>query len=280
MYQLEGCQMEGQREKVCMLKKALCGLKQASLSWNKTIHKDLTRIGLIRCKKEPWMYYKVHDQCKTYVELYVDDLFIFSNDSDYSESLQQALMTVYKMQNLGRVQNCLGMRVTHDNDVVTLDQEEYVECFIERFQMSDCSTINTPMEVNFQCVKRKGECDRELPYQQLIGALMQLAVNTRTDILHAVVRLSHYNNCYNEELWKHAKRVLRYLKQTKYFCLTFMNSKLPRLVGHVDADWGGNLLDRRSYSGSEFKYGDSVVSWSSKKQKSVSLSSTESEYTV
>jgi hypothetical protein len=68
------------------------------------------------------------------------------------------------------------------------------------------------------------------------------------------------------------------LKETKYFCLTLKKSKLPRLVGHVDADWGGDLVDRRSYSGFLFKYGDSVVLWSSKKQKSVSLSSTESEY--
>jgi hypothetical protein len=107
---------------------------------------------------------------------------------------------------------------------------------------------------------------------------MHLAVNTRPDILHAVVRLSQYSNCYNEELWKHAKRVLRYLKQTKHFCLTFKKSKLPRLVGHVDADWGGDSVDRRSYLGFVFKYGDSVVSWSSRKQKSVSLSNTESEY--
>jgi hypothetical protein len=104
----------------------------------------------------------------------------FNEKENVQNQVMGNIMTQFK--------NCLGMRVTHDNDVITLDQDEYVECLIQRFQMSDCSTVNIPMVVNFQCVKRKGECDPELLYQQLICALMHLAVNTHPDILHAVVR--------------------------------------------------------------------------------------------
>lgn len=89
--------------------------------------------------------------------------------------------------------------------------------------------------------------------------------------------LSQFNNSYNENCWKHAKRILKYLKGTLNYGLVFSKDDCE-LEGFVDADWASNTKDRRSYTGYAFKLNGSVVSWESSKQKSVALSSTEAEY--
>ncbi|KAF6208713.1 hypothetical protein GE061_017171 [Apolygus lucorum] len=106
---------------------------------------------------------------------------------------------------------------------------------------------------------------------------MYLATATRPDISHAVSVLSQFNCCYGSDHWIAAKRVLRYLKKTRNYGLTFKKTG-KRIVGYVDADWGANLDDRRSYTGYAFKFADSCISWESRKQRTVALSSTEAEY--
>lgn len=106
---------------------------------------------------------------------------------------------------------------------------------------------------------------------------MYLVVLTRPDLSYTVSYLSQFNNCSNETHWKHLKRVLRYLKGTKDQCLTFNKDDIG-LEGFVDADWGGNLVDRKSYNGFVFKFCGGSVSWESRKPKTVGLSSTEAEY--
>ena len=106
---------------------------------------------------------------------------------------------------------------------------------------------------------------------------MYLAVSTRPDIAYTVRALSQFNVRHGMELWNAAKRVLRYLKSTSNYGLTFKKTGKD-LVGYVDADWAGCPDDRRSYTGYAFIFGNAAVSWEAKKQRTVALSSTESEY--
>lgn len=105
---------------------------------------------------------------------------------------------------------------------------------------------------------------KDLPYQNLIGSLMYLAVSTRPDIAHAVSVLSQFNACYGKQHWAAAKRVLRYLKGTQNWGLYF--SKTAKgLEGFADADWGASVEDRRSYTGYVFTFENSAISWKSSK---------------
>lgn len=117
-----------------------------------------------------------------------------------------------------------------------------------------------------------------MPYQKLIGSLMYVAVLTRPDIVFSVNFLSQFNNCYDDEHWAYAKRVLKYLKKTKSFCLKFTASGKSQLEAFVDADWASNIVDRRSYTGYFFRLSGCAISWETKKQSTVALSSTEAEY--
>jgi len=140
--------------------------------------------------------------------------------------------------------------------------------------------VSTPLEPGFKLVKQEvGTNDHqcEVPYRELIGALMYLSVGTRPDITHAVSYLSQFNSCYTEAHWKAAKRVLRYLKGTNNVGLVYSCSSNPPTM-FTDADWGNCNLDRKSYTGHVFMMSGGAVSWESKKQQTVALSSTEAEY--
>lgn len=113
----------------------------------------------------------------------------------------------------------------------------------------------------------------------LIGCLTYLALSSRPDISAAVNFFSRYQSAPTSEHWSHLKRILRYLKGTVNHGLTFRrNEGSAPLVGYADADWGNDPADRRSISGNVFQVFDGTVSWMTRKQSSVALSSTEAEY--
>lgn len=115
------------------------------------------------------------------------------------------------------------------------------------------------------------------PYRELVGALMYLSVTTRPDLAHSTSVLSQFNNNFGTTHWSAAKRILRYLKGSSELGIV-QGSSFNQLTGFVDADWGGNVGDGRSYTGFAFTWLVGIISWESKKQSTVALSSTESEY--
>jgi hypothetical protein len=114
------------------------------------------------------------------------------------------------------------------------------------------------------------------PYRELVGALAWLALGTRPDIAFATSSLARFGHNPGRIHWEAAKRVLRYLKGTKGWCLTLGDS--PEIAGYTDADWGSHRDDRRSIGAYVIRLGSGIVSWKSKKQPCVALSSTEAEY--
>ncbi|CAA0823451.1 cysteine-rich RLK (RECEPTOR-like protein kinase) 8 [Striga hermonthica] len=119
---------------------------------------------------------------------------------------------------------------------------------------------------------------RITPYASAIGSLMYAMVCTRPDIAHAVGVVSRFMSNPGVMHWEAVKWILRYLRGTKDRALVFGRSTLT-LSGFVDADFAGSDLDkRRSTTGYVFTYGGTAVSWISKLQKIVTLSTTEAEY--
>lgn len=106
---------------------------------------------------------------------------------------------------------------------------------------------------------------------------MYLALGTRPDIAHAVSVLSQFNCSHEKKYWVAARHVLRYLKNTIDISLCFKRTN-ENLLGYVDADWGNCTIDRRLYTGSVFILVGGAISWQSRKQRTVALSSSEAEY--
>jgi hypothetical protein len=114
-------------------------------------------------------------------------------------------------------------------------------------------------------------------YQSAVGFLMYAMLGTRPDLAYAVSVVSRFASNPNEHHWSAVKRILRYIKGTLELNLVF-SGKLGNLTGYSDADWAGDHDTRRSTSGYVFNVGSGAISWSSKRQPTVALSSCESEY--
>lgn len=277
MAQPKGFIAKNQENKVCLLQKAIYGLKQSSRAWYEKIDSVLIRLDFKASKLEPCVYYKIVKETIMIIILYVDDILIFSNNESNRVKLKEILMSKFKMKDLGSVKCFLGIRVEKEKNKVIIDQRKYIEEILAKFDMSECKSVGTPLEMGKKINKTESSHEKDLPYQALIGSLMYLAVCSRPDIAHAVSLLSQFNNCYTKEHWVSAKRVLRYLKGTLDYRLVYRKTGMP-LSGYVDADWAGDEIDRKSYTGFAFLLGGAVFSWESKKQRTVALSSTEAEY--
>lgn len=187
----------------------------------------------------------------------------------------------FEMKDFGPARCCLGIEFQQEKDFrVIITQANYVMSILERFNMKDCKPAKTPIDTNVRLCKpiEPDESVMKLyPYQSLIGALMFLAVSTRPDIAYSVNFLSQFNVNYASEHWTVAKRILRYLKGTVNYGLMYQKSG-ELLFGVVDADWGANTVDRRSYSGFAFMFAGAAICWDARKQRTVALSSVEAEY--
>ncbi|XP_067949957.1 uncharacterized protein [Watersipora subatra] len=143
--------------------------------------------------------------------------------------------------------------------------------------MEDCNTVNMPADPGLQLTKSsENNKTTHYPYRQLVGSLLYLAMGKRPDICWIVSKLSQFLDCPSDEHITTAKRVLRYIKKTIDYTLHFKPST-DLLHGFSDSDWRGDQEDRKSITGYIFLYGNSPISWNSRKQQTVALSSTEAE---
>jgi hypothetical protein len=270
--------VKGEETKICLLQKSIYALKQASRMWNRKIHSVLIGLKFRQSKHETCVYYFWRDKTVVIIALYVDDHFILSNDEQKTLEIKRALMSEFEMVDLGKTRLCLGMNISYDETgSISLDQKHYIKQLLDKFEMYDAKPAKTPLEKNSKLEEGDKENLPDVPYQSLIGCVMYIAISTRPDVCYTVGCLSQFNTCYTIVHYKYTKRVLRYLKGTCDRSLVF-SPKDENIVGFVDADCAGCSMDRRSYSGFIFKLRGGAVSWGSKKQNCIALSSTESEY--
>lgn len=285
MEQPEGWVVRGKEDHVCLLKKALYGLKQASRQWNEKIHKSLLDLGFLRTYSDAGVYvYRQQggDGSVTIVVLYVDDLLLFGNRPRYIKHVKDTLMKQYKMKDLGPVQRFLGLRITRDRSTRTIeiDQTEYIESVLQRFNMADCKPARTPLPAGavLEATDQPASDSFRTRYQSLIGSLLYATLGTRPDIDFAVTRLSKYNAQPSNAHWDYAKYVLRYLQGTKNYRLRYQGASNDGLLSYSDSDYAEDRDDRHSTTGFVFLMAGGAISWASRRQPTISVSSTEAEY--
>ncbi|KXJ62307.1 hypothetical protein RP20_CCG026806 [Aedes albopictus] len=172
------------------------------------------------------------------------------------------------------------MKIRYDRATgcMYLTQEAAVDRVLMKFSMQDCNHVKTPMEKGCSLPPRAANPVSH-PYRQLLGSLMYTMLCVRPDICYAVGYLGRFQVQPGEAHWQALKRVVRYVKGTKNLKLHYKkNDDAEALVGYADADWASDAEDRKSVSGFIFKVFGNTVSWASRKQQTVALSSCEAEY--
>jgi transposase InsO family protein len=264
---------------VYKLNKSLYGLKQSGRNWNSMLHKYLIENGFMQSDVDHCLYIKDVDGKLVVVLVWVDDLIIAASNDILMSETKQMLKDKFHMKDLGKLSYFLGMSFEQGADFVKMNQKRYLTKLLERFEMSDCKSRATPSEPKLECDGESLVDSRK--YRELVGSLIYAMTCTRPDICWIITTLSQYLSRPLEQHWVAAKHVLRYLKGTLDFELCYRKCDDDlRLVGYSDADWASDTHDRRSISGYCFSLtlNGPLISWKSKKQRTVALSSCEAEY--
>ena len=265
------------------LNKSIYGLKQASRKWNQLLDKCLRDFGFNKEELygDACLYVIEKGDSLIIILVWVDDFFPgWRGDALYKQYLAHC-GKYFTMKDLGPLEFALGMRIQRDraNRKIYLDQEAYCLDILRTFDMQGSKPAPTPqVEKELLCKAEVGfvaEPELHKKYRSLVGKVMYLQRGTRPDISNAARELSRFLSNPTGEHWTAAKRLLRYLRGTSHYRLAFGGDLV--LNPYSDADWA-NSEDRKSITGTLVMLGNGPVSWSSKKQQTVSLSSTESEY--
>jgi len=273
---------------VCRLNRSLYGLKQASRVWNKTLHAVFSKMGFKRSESDHGIYVFVKDDVRIFVPVWVDDITFASKSQSSINSCIQELGKQFDLRNLGPTTYLLGIEIKRDraNYTISLSQKQYILDVLERYKMSDCHPVSTPIDPGLRLEKDTSASTpedmaamKEIPYLSAVGALMYLAVSTRPDIAYACGVLARFSSNPGPAHWKAVKHLMRYVKGTVDVKLTYGPSSSGELfTSFSDADFGGCKKSGKSTSGYLIKVGTGAVSWRSKLQPIVALSTTEAEY--
>jgi hypothetical protein len=186
------------------------------------------------------------------------------------------------MRDLGEAKLFLGIEISRDRNAreLKISQGRYIKDVLARFEMSDANPASTPMEERLELPKlEEATVDRTL-YQCGVGSLMYAMLATRPDLAFTVGLLSQHNAAPGQAHWSALKRALRYLRGTIDHGITYRGSggDSVALMGFADADFAGDKLTSRSTGGWAFTLAGGAIAWSSRKQTTIALSSTEAEY--
>lgn len=279
MDQPEGFVRKGEEKLVCRLAKSIYGLKQSGRCWNEHMNESLTARGFVRNKVDTCVYELDAKEGRAILTVYVDDMVSIAENEATRKLVKKLLDQCFDVKHLGGLTSLLGVKFCAEKDgSMSLSQEAYIEKLVHRFGLQDAKGIATPMEVRPTFLDEKsdeGSSDR--PYRELIGGLLYLSQRTRPDIAFSVAKLAQFCTCNNEDHWNAARRVLRYLKETKHLKLVYRPTG-ENLTAYSDADWATSTLDRKSISGYVVLLAGAPVFWRSVKQTSVALSTMEAEY--
>lgn len=184
------------------------------------------------------------------------------------------------MKDLGVIKTYLGINIdyNYNKGEMTLSQSEYIDSLAKNYRIVDSKLYNTPMEQNLN-LQFAQSASNDIKYRNIIGALLYISTCTRLDISYSVNYLSRFQNSYNQIHYKYALRVLKYLYLTKDLKLTYKRNFENNILDcYVDADWAGDTVNRRSTSGYVIRFFGNCIYWKTKKQSSVTKSSTSAEY--
>ncbi|CAI7849297.1 unnamed protein product, partial [Closterium sp. NIES-53] len=297
LYMLQPEGLDDGSGRVCRLKKAIYGLKQARRAWYHKLEETLLAGGFKKSECDHNLFLLQEKEQFLMLLVYVDDIILFCESAAMIVRVEEMLEMQFKCSKMGDVKYYLGMHVERDLDkgVLRLHQRKYCEGLAEKYGLQDGGKSATSLPSGFTvepCADEEvvGESDRKL-FLSMVGALNYAANHTRLDIAFATSSLASVVSRPSHEQLEAAKRLVRYVSATASVGLEYSAVRQKQQRGAADLGKGEMLLtcytdasfnsvkaDGTSIGGYVCLFGGGAVSWRSKKQNEVGLSSCETEY--
>ncbi|GKD55997.1 ribonuclease H-like domain-containing protein [Tanacetum coccineum] len=262
---------------VCKLQRSLYGLKQAPRAWFQRFAGYALRVGFSASRCDSSLFIYRHGMDIAYLLIYVDDIILTASSTDLLQRIISSLHKEFEMTDFGALNYFLGISVTRDSTGMFLSQRKYAMELLERAHMANCNSTRTPVDTESKLGSDGEPVSDPTLYRSLAGGLQYLTF-TRPDISYVVQQICLFMHDPREPYMAALKRVLRYVQGTLDFGLQLYSSPSSSLVAYTDADWAGCPTTRRSTSGYCVFLGDNLLSWSAKRQHTLSRSSAEAEY--
>ena len=269
-------------ELVWKLKKSLYGLKQSGRMWHNCLHDFLISNGFKQMIPDNCVYVWDRGVEILILIVWVDDIVIATKCVKTADHIKEQLSSRFKMKDFGTLSNFLGIQFEVSVGSIKMHQSEYAQKILERFNMLECHPKSLPCNLdstNIDFDNQSPYLEDNTLYREIVGSLIYLMTCTRPDLCYVVTVLSQNLSKPKMVHLNLAKHVLRYLKGTQNHGLVYKGTNKLQIIGYTDASWA-STGDRRSISGYCYSMSEnsSLVSWKSKKQSVVALSSCESEY--
>lgn len=264
-----------EKSEILKLQRALYGLREAPKCWNKRFTSFAEDRGFTRSNFDACLFFRKG----VWMILWVDDILVFGEESEVGKTIED-LEKEFKARHLENLKSFIGIEMNVSEETIEISQKQLIEKIINRFRLAEAKPSPTPMEEKLEV--QESEEVIKVPYRELVGSLIYLSQISRPDITFATSFLSRFLDRPTKTLWNAAKRVVRYLKGTMDQKLIYRKTwdieDTRKIVCYSDADWGGDRIDRKSCSGMAAYHCGNIISWRSRKQQSVALSSSEAEY--
>jgi len=263
---------------VYKLKKSLYGLKQAPRAWYDRLSNFLLKNDFKRGQVDTTLFKKTLEKDILIVQIYVDDIIFGSTNASLCKDFSKLMQEEFEMSMMEELKFFLGIQINQCKDGVYVHQSKYTKELLKKFKLEDCKEMNTPMHPTCTLSKEDqgSKVDQKL-YRGMIGSLLDLTAS-RPDILFSVCLCARFQSDPRETHLTAVKRIFRYLKGTVNLGLLYKKSSDYKLVGFCDADYASDRIERKSTSVNCQFLGENLISWASKRQATIALSTAEAEY--
>nr|GEW41231.1 retrovirus-related Pol polyprotein from transposon TNT 1-94 [Tanacetum cinerariifolium] len=265
---------------VYKLKKALYGLNQAPRAWYDMLSSFLISQDFSKGSVDPTLFIRRNGNDLLLVKLYVDDIIFAASTSELCDLFAKIMCSKFKMSMMGKISFFLGLQISQSPRDIFINQLKYALESLKKYGFESCDLVDTPMVKKSKLDEDKeGKVVDPSHYRDMIGILLYLTAS-RPDLQFAICMCVRYQARPTKQHLHVVKMIFRYLRGTVNRGLWYRKDSSIALTAFAYANHAGCQDTRRSTSGSLQFLGDKRISWSSKRQKSAAISSTEAEYIV
>ncbi|CAL9021727.1 unnamed protein product, partial [Prunus brigantina] len=246
---------------VYRLKKALYGLKQAPRTWYERLSSYLLQNGYTRGAIDKTLFVKRVKSDLVVAQVYVDDIVFGSTSNFLVTEFTNIMSNEFEMSMCGELNYFLGLQVQQLKDGMFLSQTKYAKDLVAKFGLESAKPVRNPMSTTEKLHKDPtGEQIDQKLYRSMIGSLLYLTAS-RPDISFSVGVCARFQACPKQSHLAAVKRIIRYISGTLHFGIHYSFDSNVEIAGFSDADWAGNIDDRKSTSGGCFYLGNNLAEY-------------------